>query len=88
MLKPKEVQITDATQLVADIAIPNTMGVVWKANRSLQGSLKARGKEVPGVDAGQYRGEVLYERLSEDEQRGKLVELVEDSRRLVAFVEA
>ena len=88
VLKPKEVQITDATQLVADIAIPNTLGVVWKANRSLQVSLKARGKEVPGVDAGQYRGEVRYERLSEDEQRGKLVELVEDSRRLVALVEA
>ena len=35
VLKPKEVQITDATQLVADIAIPNTLGVLWKANRSL-----------------------------------------------------
>ena len=88
VLKPKEVQITDATQLVADISIPNTLGVLWKANRSLLVSLKARGRKVSGIDIGEYQGEVRYERLSEDERRGKLVELVEDSRRLVAFVEA
>jgi len=88
VLKPKEVQITDATQLVADISIPNTLGVLWKANRSLLVSLKARGRKVSGIDIGEYQGEVRYERLSEDERRGKLVELVEESRQLVAFVEA
>jgi hypothetical protein len=87
LIKPDEVQITDATQMVADIAIVNTLGVLWKANRSLLVSLRARDHQVPGVDLGDYRGEVRYERLSEDERRGKLAELVEDSRRLVAFVE-
>jgi transposase len=87
VLKPEEVQITDATQMVADISIPNTLGVLWKANRSLLISLKARDWQVPGVEVSAYRGEVRYDRLSEAERRGKLVELVEDSRRLVAFVE-
>ena len=84
VLEPDEVQITDTTQMVADIAIPNTLGVLWKANRSLLVSLRARDHLVPGVDVGDYRGEVRYERLSEDERRAKLVE---ESRRLVAFVE-
>jgi transposase len=88
VLKPHEVQITDATQVVADISIPNTLGVLWKANRSLQVSLKARDWQVPGVEAGEYRGEVRYGRLTDAERRGKLAELVEDSRRLVAYVEA
>ncbi len=54
VLKPKEVQITDATQLVADISIPNTLGVLWKANRSLLVSLKALGRKVSGIDIGEY----------------------------------
>ena len=88
VLQPDEVQITDATQLVADIAIPNTLGVLWKANRLLLVSLKARGRKGPGIDIGQYRGEVRYDRLSDEEQRAKLVQLVGDARRLVAFVES
>ncbi|MFQ5870315.1 MAG: transposase, partial [Candidatus Zixiibacteriota bacterium] len=88
VLQPEEVQITDATQVVADIAIHNTLGIVWKANRSLLVSLKARDHQVPGIDVEDYRGEVRYERLSDEERRGKLVELVDDAHRLVAFVEA
>jgi transposase len=88
LIRPEEVQITDATQMVADIAIHNTLGVVWKANRSLLVSLKDRGWEVPGVEANEYRREVRYDRLGDAERRAKLAELVEDSRRLVTFVEA
>ncbi len=87
VLQPDEVQIADATQMVADIAIVNTLGVLWKANRSLLISLKARGWEAPGVDVVDYRSEGRYGRLSKEEERAKLVELVEDARRLVAFVE-
>jgi transposase len=87
VLEPHEVQITDATQVVADISIPNTLGVLWKANRSLLVSLKARDWQVPGVEAGEYRGEVRYGRLTDAERRAKLVEFVTDARRLVAFVE-
>ncbi len=49
-------------------------------------SLKSRDWEVQ-VEAGAYCSEVRYERVSEDERRAKLVELVDDARRLVAFVE-
>ncbi len=60
--------------------------MLWKANRSLLISLKSRDWEVQ-VEAGAYCSEVRYERVSEDERRAKLVELVDDARRLVAFVE-
>ena len=49
-------------------------------------SLKSRDWEVQ-VEAGAYRSEGRYERVSEDERRAKLLELVDDARRLVAFVE-
>ena len=87
LIKPDEIQITDATQMVADIAIVNTLGVLWKANRSLLISLKARDLKVPGVEVGKYGSEGRYGRLSKEEERARLVELVEDARRLVAFVE-
>jgi hypothetical protein len=51
LIQPEEVQITDATQLVADISIPNTLGVLWKANRSLLVSLR----DSDGTDFRQYR---------------------------------